>query len=230
MHSRSRWRPPVVRACCSSRTPREPSGAVQRALALADAFDGELIIGGVSRRNLRSQLVLTPQCGFGPVETGEPCHTWRGGFVSVVSRAARQLDAELLVVAATDGFLETLGALESAPPTSIEHSPCELLDAALAPVRSAEHLLLLLDYDGTLVPFHRAPDLALPDQPLLELPGRPRPPGAQRRARRQRKITRRARRLVRGAAALAACGAWAGVAAVGRARVVARCAAADRLA
>jgi trehalose 6-phosphate synthase/phosphatase len=42
--------------------------------------------------------------------------------------------------------------------------------AALAThLRSAERLLLLLDYDGTLVPFARAPDLASPDRSLRDL-------------------------------------------------------------
>jgi trehalose 6-phosphate synthase/phosphatase len=43
------------------------------------------------------------------------------------------------------------------------------LDALAARLRSAERLLLFLDYDGTLVPFARAPDLAAPDRQLRDL-------------------------------------------------------------
>jgi trehalose 6-phosphate synthase/phosphatase len=43
------------------------------------------------------------------------------------------------------------------------------LDALASRLRSAERLILLLDYDGTLVPFARAPDLAAPDRELLVL-------------------------------------------------------------
>jgi trehalose 6-phosphate synthase/phosphatase len=38
-------------------------------------------------------------------------------------------------------------------------------------LRAVERLVLLLDYDGTLVPFARAPDLAAPDRPLRDLLG-----------------------------------------------------------
>jgi len=49
-------------------------------------------------------------------------------------------------------------------------SPDELT-ALAARLRSADRLLLLLDYDGTLVPFARSPDLAAPDPPLRDLLG-----------------------------------------------------------
>jgi trehalose 6-phosphate synthase/phosphatase len=38
-------------------------------------------------------------------------------------------------------------------------------------LKETEHLLLLLDYDGTLVPYTATPELARPDAPLLELLG-----------------------------------------------------------
>jgi len=46
------------------------------------------------------------------------------------------------------------------------------LRAAVERVRQAEALILLLDYDGTLVPFAPTPELAIPDAPLLGLLGR----------------------------------------------------------
>jgi trehalose 6-phosphate synthase/phosphatase len=39
----------------------------------------------------------------------------------------------------------------------------------IARIQSAEHLVLVLDYDGTLVPFARLPELAVPDSELLDL-------------------------------------------------------------
>ena len=43
------------------------------------------------------------------------------------------------------------------------------LSTLIARLRAAPSLLLLLDYDGTLVPFAPVPDLALPDAELLDL-------------------------------------------------------------
>ena len=48
-------------------------------------------------------------------------------------------------------------------------SPREELDAAVARARAAPALVLLLDYDGTLVRFATTPDLAAPDPALLAL-------------------------------------------------------------
>ena len=64
-----------------------------------------------------------------------------------------------------------LGALEAvdcagerpAPP------PATTPPAVVDRLRAAPHLLLLLDYDGTLVPHASVPELATPDEPLLDL-------------------------------------------------------------
>src|SRR5882724_291438 len=48
-------------------------------------------------------------------------------------------------------------------------SPASQVRAALEEIRSASDLVLLLDYDGTLVPFAPAPELARPDSSLIEL-------------------------------------------------------------
>jgi trehalose 6-phosphate synthase/phosphatase len=45
------------------------------------------------------------------------------------------------------------------------------IDGAIELMRRAERRCLMLDYDGTLVPIAPLPDLASPDQPLLELLG-----------------------------------------------------------
>ncbi len=43
------------------------------------------------------------------------------------------------------------------------------VESAMKQMRAARHLLLLLDYDGTLVPFADVPELATPDDEILDL-------------------------------------------------------------
>jgi trehalose 6-phosphate synthase/phosphatase len=68
-----------------------------------------------------------------------------------------------------------LGALEASEASEDARSTAPSAPAAvarlLAEVRGVADLLLLLDYDGTLVPFASTPDLARPDGALLELLG-----------------------------------------------------------
>ena len=67
------------------------------------------------------------------------------------------------------GFLEELA---DARPFARRHSaapPPPCLTAALAAAAQRSHLRLLLDYDGTLVPLVRSPELAAPDAELLAL-------------------------------------------------------------
>jgi trehalose 6-phosphate synthase/phosphatase len=66
------------------------------------------------------------------------------------------------------GQLATAGAPRSRPETS---KPEPALPALLAETRRRHSLRLLLDYDGTLVPFARKPELAAPDQELMSLLG-----------------------------------------------------------
>jgi trehalose 6-phosphate synthase/phosphatase len=54
-------------------------------------------------------------------------------------------------------------------PAPVVLSSREEIDATVAQMCSAERLLLLLDYDGTLVPFARSPDLGAPDRELRDL-------------------------------------------------------------
>jgi trehalose 6-phosphate synthase/phosphatase len=58
------------------------------------------------------------------------------------------------------------------PPSPLEPSPETALARARGRIRSAARAFLLLDYDGTLVPFTPTPDLARPDPALLGLLGR----------------------------------------------------------
>jgi trehalose 6-phosphate synthase/phosphatase len=84
-------------------------------------------------------------------------------------RALRQRIAARDVHDWADSFV---GALGEPPAPDVSHvvlTSHDELEALSARLRSAEHLLMLLDYDGTLVPFARAPDLAAPDRALREL-------------------------------------------------------------
>lgn len=67
-----------------------------------------------------------------------------------------------------------LARLEEAPP-AIEASRYSLpgaVQAVAGRLRAADRLVLLLDYDGTLVSLAQTPDLAIPDERLLSLLGR----------------------------------------------------------
>ncbi|HEY3668921.1 MAG TPA: trehalose-phosphatase, partial [Polyangiaceae bacterium] len=66
-------------------------------------------------------------------------------------------------------FVDTLEAGERGPePRDLRHDPHELEALALSLAECPE-VVLTLDYDGTLVPIARNPDLAVPDSALSEL-------------------------------------------------------------
>jgi trehalose 6-phosphate synthase/phosphatase len=89
---------------------------------------------------------------------------------NVRMRALRQRIAARDVHQWARAFIEALGGVATEErPAPIILSSREELDALAGRMRSAERLLLLLDYDGTLVPFARVPDLALPDRALRDL-------------------------------------------------------------
>jgi trehalose 6-phosphate synthase/phosphatase len=67
------------------------------------------------------------------------------------------------------GSLRLMGTVRSLRPGASDPAA---LDGLLARASSARPLVLLLDYDGTLVPFARTPDLAHPDQGVIDLLGR----------------------------------------------------------
>jgi trehalose 6-phosphate synthase/phosphatase len=60
-------------------------------------------------------------------------------------------------------------ALESDPEAQRQPTPEAALKDALARMRAASTLAILLDYDGTLVPIAPTPDQAMPDSQLLSL-------------------------------------------------------------
>jgi trehalose 6-phosphate synthase/phosphatase len=87
-------------------------------------------------------------------------------------RSLRQRIASRDVHHWAQSFIDALGGERPAAGglRTVLSSPDDLA-ALAARLRSAERLLLLLDYDGTLVPFARSPDLAAPDPPLRDLLG-----------------------------------------------------------
>jgi trehalose 6-phosphate synthase/phosphatase len=67
-------------------------------------------------------------------------------------------------------FIDTLAGMRGvATEERANLSTADDLSGLSRRLRAAERLVLLLDYDGTLVPFARAPDLAAPDRPLRDL-------------------------------------------------------------
>jgi len=69
----------------------------------------------------------------------------------------------------TQSFLDTLSNVDVVDTSSTELSTTETIDDLVKSCLSAERLLILLDYDGTLVPLASAPELAVPDAKVLEL-------------------------------------------------------------
>jgi trehalose 6-phosphate synthase/phosphatase len=66
-------------------------------------------------------------------------------------------------------FLDRLAATRPATPALVSLRPERSVHTLLAEIRHTNRLRLLLDYDGTLVPFARSPELAAPDPELLQL-------------------------------------------------------------
>ena len=85
-------------------------------------------------------------------------------------RSLRQRIASRDVHHWAKSFVDALGRAhgEGARGDATLSSPDEL-GALTSRLRDAKELVLMLDYDGTLVPFARAPDLAAPDPALREL-------------------------------------------------------------
>jgi trehalose 6-phosphate synthase/phosphatase len=66
------------------------------------------------------------------------------------------------------GFLEALTRARTAT-IPLRASAPDLVEQALAKVVQAQHVVILLDYDGTLVPFASTPQQACPDAELIAL-------------------------------------------------------------
>ena len=69
-----------------------------------------------------------------------------------------------------DSFIEALAATHDGDASCLARSSApEVIDALVERLRRAERLLVLLDYDGTLVPFMDTPEQAAPDAELLAM-------------------------------------------------------------
>ena len=113
-------------------------------------------------------------------------------------RSLRQRIASRDVHHWAQSFIDALGSTRAA--ASADKAPLSSpadLAALAARLRSAERLVLLLDYDGTLVPFARSPDLAAPDRPLRDLLGGARRQARSARSRGQRAAKRTPRAMAR---------------------------------
>jgi trehalose 6-phosphate synthase/phosphatase len=72
----------------------------------------------------------------------------------------------------TRAFLDTLAEVSARrEPAALALTPAREVDAVVRRMAAAPRLLLLLDYDGTLVPYASVPELAAPDAELLRLLG-----------------------------------------------------------
>jgi len=70
--------------------------------------------------------------------------------------------------------MRSRGSSDGAPPATTASMPSssageQPVGALVRRMQAARHLLLLLDYDGTLVPFASTPELAMPDDALVHL-------------------------------------------------------------
>lgn len=84
-------------------------------------------------------------------------------------RALRERTTASALESWTVKFLTRLVHARRANRGSLEPSAPEVVASAVAQLARAPNLELLLDYDGTLVPFAATPDLARPDDPLRSL-------------------------------------------------------------
>ena len=114
--------------------------------------------------------------------------TWTSHFLDELDRISSEVAADTLPISSNADFT-----------------------ALVSRIRQARRIVLLLDYDGTLVPLADTPELAKPDQALLELLAGAAPAARHLRPRRQRPRPRRDRWLAGGTAGRV----------VGRARAVA---------
>jgi trehalose 6-phosphate synthase/phosphatase len=84
-------------------------------------------------------------------------------------RSLRRRVLEHDVHAWADAFLRQLSTLRPVGEHALSAPPGLSLSATVADARQHKRLRLLLDYDGTLVPLARSPELAAPDNDLLTL-------------------------------------------------------------
>jgi hypothetical protein len=145
--------------------------AKEFAAARADG-NGVLVLSEFAgaAQELAEALHVNPYDIEGSADTYYRALTMRPGERRARMRALRRRVAAYDVHRWADTFVSELEAATVTPPVSSPAmSPPAMIEILLRRLRSAEHLVLLLDYDGTLVPFAPTPELAVPDEDLLAL-------------------------------------------------------------
>ena len=133
--------------------------------------DGVLVLSELAgaAAELAEALIVNPYDVYGTAETMYRALTLPAGERRARMRGMRARVAGHDVASWAERFLARLDAASSGPPRVTEPSTADELGAALTAARRAPHLVLLLDYDGTLVPFQLTPDQAAPDPALRTL-------------------------------------------------------------
>ena len=133
--------------------------------------DGVLILSefaGASAE-LDGALVVNPYDVDAVVESLERALSMSPQEKQARMRTLRRRVFEHDVHAWAGGYLERLASTRPDRAVSRLTRPDPCLATVLADARRTQRMRLLLDYDGTLVPIARAPDLAAPDEDVLAL-------------------------------------------------------------
>jgi trehalose 6-phosphate synthase/phosphatase len=133
--------------------------------------DGVLVLSELAgaAAELAEAVIVNPYDVYGTAEALYRALTMGADERRARMRGMRRRVLEHDVASWAERFLSWLDAASAAPARPTEPSSADELGAALAVARDAAHLVLLLDYDGTLVGFQPTPEQAAPDPPLREL-------------------------------------------------------------
>lgn len=139
-------------------------------VATRDDEDGVLVLSEFAgaANDLPEALSINPYDVEGTAET-----LYRALMLPADERHTRMLGLRKRVMGASvqdwaKGFLKTLNERVRAHP-STKPTRSAALNELVGRIQEAPELVLLLDYDGTLVPFAPTPELARPDHELLSL-------------------------------------------------------------
>jgi trehalose 6-phosphate synthase/phosphatase len=133
--------------------------------------DGVLVLSEFAgaAAELHSALIVNPYDVAGVADAVGRALTMARGERRARMRALRRTVVEHDVHAWAESFLQELAALRPIEDATAAIRRAPALLAMLQDLQRTMRLRLLLDYDGTLVPLARSPDLAAPDRELLSL-------------------------------------------------------------
>jgi trehalose 6-phosphate synthase/phosphatase len=133
--------------------------------------DGVLVLSEFAgaAAELNGAVIVNP---YDPETVADSVH--RALRMSIEERQVRMRTLRRRVVehdvhAWAGAFIHQPGTVRPARHAAPARRPARSLAGALADARRTMKLRLLLDYDGTLVPLARSPELAAPDDGLLRL-------------------------------------------------------------